>query len=165
MTWDTAAAQSDAPPSAEALATTVKDQKQYQRVFFAVDALRSVLNLILLKENIVSKEPGQDFPNYQTLRRTLNDSNIYGKLLSEVYTREVIDLIVSAGKTAQPTAAKIESTLRASGVDPKGLVGTEMITGFYKISQLKAVVDRKVVSVKESWYCSVFPFSWFCTVG
>ena len=72
-------------------------------------------------------------------------------------------LVEAAGKSAMPTAKNIEGTLEKYGVSPKGQIGMSLLSGFYEFSQVRALADRKIASAKESWYCSVYPFSYFCS--
>jgi hypothetical protein len=162
---DSAFGQVNLPSSTEALGNVVKDRIQYLHMLAAIDALRALLNMILLGFGKESPKQGEDLARYAALRQTLNTPDFQQMLQSRVYRAESKSLIEQAGKQAMPTAKKIESILAEQGIDSKGKAGSALIVGFYQFTQLRAVADQKVVATKESWYCEVYPFSYFCTTG
>ena len=160
-----AAAQVNAPPSVDVVTKLLEDPKLFSRILIEVGALRSLLVLVLLEMEKPSKNPGEDFKKYMKVTAPFRNPDTGKILLTKVSTAERKKFVEAAGKSAMPTAKNIEGTLAKYGVSPKGQIGMSLLSGFYELSQVRALADKKIVSAKESWYCSIYPFSYFCSAG
>ena len=161
-----ATAQTIAPPTAEAVTKLFEDRNLYARMLVAIDALRLLLILLLLEKKVVSKNPREDLAQFAKMRAPFGAPDFLKMLAEKTSTSERKSLIEAAGKLAIPTATKISGALAEGGVSPKGKIGMDLLSAFYEFSQLQAIADnKKVTSAKESWYCSIYPFSYFCSTG
>jgi hypothetical protein len=149
-----------APPRPEEVFEVVSNPELYRQALIGFDALRLTLMLRLIELKQPSKDPQHDQEQYIEIFDPLWRPTSRKEIVELLSSGEYKEIIIQTGDVVAPTAGRIQNALAEGGVS--GLLGRDMVRGFYIVVQIKAAQAKKPVSPTDAWYCQVYPFSAFC---